>query len=116
MPNEMFRRINLILSEGALEILEISKDRKPKHFGDFRELRNSRTGKCFSPSTISARLKELVEIGALERMITKTEGGRDVVGYKMTPAGLMALNISYEYEEKLGNEAKLLLQRTLKER
>ncbi len=91
----------MILSEGSLEILEIAKDSEPKHFTDFRELVNSRTGKVFSPNTISTRLKELVEVGALERIITKTKRERDVVGYKITPAGLKALETSYRYEEEL---------------
>ncbi|MGB7532438.1 MAG: hypothetical protein WA977_05590, partial [Halobacteriota archaeon] len=62
----------------------------------FRELVNSRTGKIFSPNTISTRLKELVEVGALERIITKTKRERDVVGYKITPEGLKALETSYK--------------------
>ncbi|KAF5431923.1 DNA-binding transcriptional regulator, HxlR family [Candidatus Methanophagaceae archaeon] len=96
-----FELLNMILSEGSLEILEIAKDSEPKHFTDFRELVNSRTGKVFSPNTISTRLKELVEVGALERIITKTKRERDVVGYKITPAGLKALETSYRYEEEL---------------
>lgn len=96
-----FEVLNMILSEGSLEILEIAKDSEPKHFTNFRELVNSRTGKVFSPNTISTRLKELVEVGALERIITKTKRERDVVGYKITPEGLKALEISYRYEEEL---------------
>jgi len=96
-----FKLLNMILSEGSLEILEVAKDGKPKHFTDFREIVNSRTGKVFSPNTISTRLKELVEAGVLERIITKTQREREVVGYKITPAGLRALEISYRYEEEL---------------
>ncbi|MGB7532501.1 MAG: hypothetical protein WA977_05920 [Halobacteriota archaeon] len=96
-----FELLNMILSEGSLEILEIAKDGEPKHFTDFRELVNSRTGKVFSPNTISTRLKELVEVGALKRIITKTKRERDVVGYKITSKGLKALDISYRYEEEL---------------
>jgi len=96
-----FKLLNMILSEGSLEILEIAKDSEPKHFTDFRELVNSRTGKVFSPNTISTRLKELVEVGALKRIITKTKRERDVVGYKITSKGLKALDISYRYEEEL---------------
>jgi len=98
-----FELLNMILSEGSLEILEIAKDGEPKHFTDFRELVNSRTGNVFSPNTISTRLKELVEVGALERIITKTKRDREVVGYKITPEGLKALEISCRYEEELQN-------------
>lgn len=100
---EKFNLLNMILSEGSLEILEAAKDGESKHFTDFRALVNSRTGKIFSPNTISTRLKELVEIGALERIITKTQRDREVVGYRITPEGLKALEISYWYEEKLQN-------------
>ena len=100
---EKFNLLNMILSEGSLEILEAAKDVKSKHFADFRALVNSRTGKIFSPNTISTRLKELVEVGALERIITKTQRDREVVGYRITPEGLKALEISYRYEEKLEN-------------
>jgi len=96
-----FVLLNMILSEGSLEILEVAKDGEPKHFTDFRELVNSRTGKVFSPNTISTRLKELVEVEALERIITKTKRDREVVGYRITHAGLKALEISYRYEEEL---------------
>ena len=98
-----FELVNMILSEGSLEILEVAKDEEAKQFTDFRKLVNSRTGKVFSPNTISTRLKELVEIGALERIITKTKREREVVGYKITLEGLKALEISYRYEEGLQN-------------
>ena len=100
---ERFKLLNMILSEGSLEILEVAKDGKSKHFTDFRELVNHRTGKIFSPNTISTRLKELVDIGALERIITKTQRDRDVVGYRITSDGLKAHEISYRYEEELQN-------------
>ena len=96
-----FKVLNLILSEGTLEILEFANDIKPKCFTDFKGLINARTGRVFSPNTLSTRLKELVEIGAIERVITKTESDRDVVGYKITPEGLKALEIAYTYEKNL---------------
>lgn len=91
----------MIISEGALDLLESMKDGKPKYFKQFRELRNDRTGRRYSPSTISSRLKELIKISAVERVITKTKTGREVAGYKITERGIRALDLSYEYEGKL---------------
>ena len=99
--NRRFKLVNMILSEGSLEILEVAKDGEPKHFTDFREIVNSRTWKVFSPNTISTRLKELVEVEALERIITKTKRDREVVGYSITYSGLKALEIYYRYGEEL---------------
>lgn len=91
----------MILSEGTLDLLEFMKDEKPKYFKQFRELRNERTNRKYSPSTISSRLKELITLGAVERAITKTETGREVAGYEITKKGIEALELSYEYENKL---------------
>ncbi len=91
----------MILSEGALDLLESMKDEKPRYFKQFRELRNERTGRRYSPSTISSRLKELINLGALERAITKTGSGREVAGYRITRMGIKALELSYDYEDKL---------------
>ncbi len=96
-----FRWLDMILSEGTLDLLESMKDEKPKYFKQFRELKNERTSSGYSPSTISTRLKELINIGAVERVITKTETGREVAGYKITQKGITALQLSYDYEERL---------------
>ncbi|MBU4266404.1 MAG: hypothetical protein KKE96_04160 [Candidatus Altiarchaeota archaeon] len=101
LGRKRFRWLNMILSEGALDLLESMKDEKPKYFKQFRELRNERTGRRYSPSTISSRLKELINLGAVERAITKTETGREVAGYRITKKGVKALELSYEYEDRL---------------
>jgi len=93
--------INMIISEGAVEILECAKDNKPKHFNEFRQLINPRTKKKFSPKTIVDRTKELVKLGALKRVITKTKNGREVVGYQITAKGLKVLELSVKFEQKL---------------
>lgn len=91
----------MILQEGTLDMLESMKDGKPKYFKQFRSLINTRTGNKYSASTISGRLKQLMEIGAVERTIVKTETGREVAGYRITSVGKNALEISYEYENRL---------------
>ena len=93
--------MKMMLREGSVEILEFAKDITPKQFTDFKGLVNAWTGSIFSPSTLSARLKELVEIGALERVVTKTKSYGGMVCYKITPEGLKALEISYSCEKDL---------------
>lgn len=96
-----FNLINMIISEGAVEILEYAKDGRPKHFNEFRKLVNPRTGRKFSPKTILDRTKELVRLGALKKVIVKTKLGRDVVGYQITPKGLKALDMAVKFEQRL---------------
>ncbi len=91
----------MLLREGALEILELAKDKQPKQFANFKDLKNSRTTKYFSQTTISDRLKELVDIKALEKVITKSKLKKDVVGYKITQNGLKILETAYEFEDRL---------------
>lgn len=93
--------VNMIISEGCMEILEFSRDRKPKHFNDFRNLVNPRTNSKFSPKTVLVRVKELVRLGALKKVITKTKRGRDVIGYQITDSGIKALELAKEFEGKL---------------
>jgi hypothetical protein len=47
----------------------------------------------------------LVEAGALEETPTSSQKGR-IVGYRITNSGKKALELSYEYEEKLGKVLK----------
>lgn len=99
--SERFERINLLLSEGALEIMEKLAELGTGRFTDFRQLKNNRTGKIFSGNTISTRLKELIAAGAVENVVISSEGQRRVVGYQLTENGKKALAISIEYEKKL---------------
>lgn len=101
MVNKRFEITNMILREGSLEILELAKDKTPKQFVNFKNLKNSRTNKYFSQTTISDRLKDMIRIKALEKVMMKSKLKKDVVGYKITEAGLKILETSYEFEEKL---------------
>jgi len=98
---ERFERINLLLSEGALEILERLAEVGIGRFTDFRQLKNGRTGKIFSGNTISTRLKELISAGAVANEVVAEQGQRRLVGYRLTESGKKALVISLEYEKKL---------------
>ena len=96
-----FRWLNMILSEGVLDLLEFLGDGKPRYFKQFRELKNERTGRKYSPTTLSSRLRELIKQGLVEHTITETGTGRKVAGYKITKKGIKALKLSNEYENKL---------------
>jgi len=90
--------------DNALSVIHsFQKFRLPHVIGLPIEL--SRTGRKYSSSTISKRLKELVEAGALEETPTSSQKGR-IVGYRITNSGKKALELSYEYEEKLGKVLK----------
>ena len=96
----------MLLSEGALEILEYISESSIARFVHFKELTNSRTGKVFSANTLSARLKELTAAGAIENIVVASPKQRKLVGYRLTPAGKKALELAREYEEKLGRVLK----------
>ena len=98
----------MLLSEGALEIMERVRELGIGRFTDFKQLKNSRTGRIFSGNTISTRLKELIASGAVETEVIAEQGQRRLVGYKLTANGKKALGLSLEYEKKL---EKVLPQR-----
>lgn len=93
--------VNLLLSEGALELLEFLKNTESGHFNDFRSIKNTRTNKQLSANTISSRLKELVEKGAIERVVSSSKTGRNVVAYQITAKGKKALELAHTFEGKL---------------
>lgn len=90
----------MLLAEGSIEILEFLNKHKMGYFKQLRDLKNFRTERFFSASTVSNRLKELVEYGALEKTIA-TSQGRNVVAYQITPAGSEALKLTDRFEEEL---------------
>ena len=96
-----YRLIDMLLAEGALEVLSAVKQGRTAHFKDLRVLKNERTNHVFSGNTLSARLKELEKLGAIKRIISVTDKGRNVVAYSITPNGIKTLEISQRYEEEL---------------
>lgn len=101
-----FGLIDLLISEGALEILEFLKEARTAHFNDFRIIKNGRTSKIFSANTISNKLKELEKIGAIERVVSTSPKGRNVVAYRITSYGEKALEIAYRLETELRKAMK----------
>ena len=90
----------MLLSEGSLDILTFLKEKKTGQFSDFLKFKNRRTGRGFSPTTISSRLDELEKIGAVQTTALRTKRRR-VLGYQITEKGLKILETSYEFENKL---------------
>lgn len=97
---EKYGLITLIISEGTVEILYYLSQRDVGYFKDLRNLRNIRTGRCFSATTVSTRVKELIEKGAIERTIALS-GSRNVIAYRITDIGKKAISITDDFEEEL---------------
>lgn len=92
--------LKMLLAEGSLDILEHLKGKGPAQFKDFSILKNKRTGKKFSPNTLSARITELEEMGAIRAGSIKTDRKR-VLGYELTERGTRIIETAYEFEGKL---------------
>jgi len=95
-----YEMITLIISEGALEILQFLNERDVGYFKELRKLKNIRTQTFFSTTTISNRLKELLEYGAIGKTISMSSG-RNVVGYKITETGKKAVVLADKFEDEL---------------
>ena len=95
-----FRWLNMLISEGAPDILEMLADGKPRQFTNIYSLTNPRTGRKYSPNTISARLKELSSIHAVKQVIVAKERGNRIA-YSITEQGKKALSISKRFEGEL---------------
>lgn len=95
-----FRFLNMLLSEGAPDILEMLADGKPRQFTTIYSLTNPRTNRKYSPNTISSRLKELAKLGAVKQVIAQTNKGTRIA-YALTDKGRKALSISKKFESEL---------------
>jgi len=91
---------NMIISEGALEILQCLQKQGKGSFNDLRNLKNIRTGKTFSPNTISSRLKELRNYEAITATIVDSSGRNKIV-YELTDSGKKALQLADKFEGEL---------------
>ena len=91
---------NMIISEGALEILQCLQKQGEASFKDLRNLKNIRTGKTFSPNTVSSRLKELRNYEAITATIIDSSGRNKIV-YELTENGKKALQLADKFEGEL---------------
>ena len=98
---ETLELVNMLISEGTIEILKFLEDGGLRQFGDVRNLINPRTNKAFSQTTLSNRLRELVKCGILEQQILAREKGRSTIGYKITQNGLRTLEVARKFERAL---------------
>ena len=92
--------LDMLLAEGALDILQYLKTNKIGQFNQFLEIRNKRTGKGFSPTTISARLDDLEKMNAVTTIAVRTKKRR-VLGYQITPKGTRILTTAFDFEKTL---------------
>lgn len=102
MVQAELRRLDMLLSEGSLDILTFLKDKKIGQFSDLLKLKNKRTGRGFSPTTISARLDDLETMKAISTVAVKTRRRR-VLGYQITDKGIKILETAYEFEKRLND-------------
>lgn len=93
--------LSVLAQNGTKEILEaLNNSKEPLQFKDLRKLVNPKTGKPFSSSTISGKIKILEEIETIENAITTTKK-RKHLGYAITDMGKESLKIFNETHEKL---------------
>jgi len=90
----------MIISEGALEILQHLQRQGKASFKELRNLKNIRTGKTFSPNTVSSRLKELRAYEAITATIVDSNGRNKIV-YELTENGKKALQLADKFEGEL---------------
>jgi len=100
MVQTELRLLDMLLAEGSLDILSFLKANKTGQFTDLLKLKNKRTNRGFSPTTISARLDELEGIGAITTLAVKTKRRR-VLGYAVTNTGIEILSAAFNFEERL---------------
>lgn len=98
----MFKPIKLssLLNNCKFDILELTtKKDSPIQFKDFKFLRNPKTNKSYSSSTITAKLKELTKEKLIEPIIIKNKSPIQY-GYTSTEKAKKALELIKETEEK----------------
>ncbi len=100
MVQTELRWLDMLLSEGSLDILAYLRQNKTGQFSDFLKIKNKRTGSKFSPSTISTRLDDLEQMGAITTVAMRTKRRR-VLGYQITEKGLKIVDAAYEFEGRL---------------
>lgn len=91
---------SMLLSEGCLDILQYLKENRTAQFKDLSKLKNRRTGKPFSPNTLSSRLDDLEEMGAISIVAVKTDRKRSL-GYEITEKGRQIIFATIKFEESL---------------
>lgn len=91
---------SMLLSEGCLDILQYLKENKTAQFKDLSKLKNRRTGKPFSPNTLSSRLDDLEEMEAISIVAVKTDRKRSL-GYEITEKGNKIIEVAANFEMRL---------------
>ena len=88
-------------SRGTLEILQSAEGAGPKSFNDFTKI--SIDKRRLSSATVSKRLNELLAVGALKEVITRSEAGRRIISYQTTEKGKKVVALAKELEKVFDN-------------
>lgn len=81
----------MIIKKGFLEILQMADGKEPRKFADFTEITITRK---LSSATVAKRLRELVEVKALEEVVSRSESGRRIIAYKTTEKGKKVIELA----------------------
>lgn len=84
----------MVTRRGFLGILQMADSGEPKHFVDFTMIlvKNKR----ISSATVAKRLKELIALGAITEVISRSERGRRMITYKTTEKGRRLIELGNE--------------------
>lgn len=94
--------IDIGLLKIGVKFLEELEKGKAKRFHHFENLKNKKTGKQFSPTTVSKQLRNLKALGLI-RADTVEDHGRAYVGYKITDKGKEFLILARKINSILNN-------------
>ena len=72
-------------SRGTFEMLKLAAGSAPKSFSDFTKI--SINKKRLSSATVSKQIGELLAVGTIKEVITKSATGRRIISYQTTEKG-----------------------------
>ncbi len=100
----MFELAQKMLDEGMAEIFDEFNKGKPMQFMEILSIINPRTGKGYSPNTVSKRVKTLAGHGLIKRILLDPNKSR--VAYVITKQGKLILRAARMHEKKLADLLK----------
>jgi DNA-binding HxlR family transcriptional regulator len=89
----------MMMTNGMLKVLRMSDSQGPKSFGDFLEI--SVDKRRISSATVSKRLNEFVDVGAIDEVIARSKSGRKIIGYRATEKGKRIIKLSLKLRDEL---------------
>lgn len=89
----------MVLIKGVLEMLQMASNDGAKSFNDFTKI--SVRNKRLSSATVSKRLDDLIAVGAMEEVVTRSKTGRRVIAYRTTEKGKRVMELTKDLQEML---------------